>query len=567
MRHRIHAFIKPAALVLLAGHLAFGADAPRNLPAREPVRMAEPPSKRPAPMPDNGNEKSTKKASTEKEKVSNNQEFKEEKSKPLEVKVRVNSLDISGHTVFTTPEILTAVQEKIGSELTFSELTGIAEAITRLYQRAGYPFARAILPPQTLSAGRLKLEIIEGRYGEAKAFGPDERLVGAINKYLTKIKTGELIRSADLEQLTGLWDELPGIEVLPSMKPGASAGLGDLVAEVKKAEKTTFFEVAADNHGSRYTGYNRVRSNLSLLSPLAIGDKFDVSVAHTDESLTTGNISYGFPIGINGLRVDLNAARSDYSIGKEYQALNMDGKADILGASLGLPLLRSKSANASIYIGYQHKDLRDHINGFFKNKESHLIPLTLSLDFRDRITSPSITSIRAGYSVGKITLDENARIDDTIQSEGYFNKATLSLLHQAKIANETEFVGRLAAQTASRRNLDASEDFTLGGPAGVRAYPIGEATGDKGYTVQLQVKKTFSDFSPYVFYDTGRVATNVRGESVTKSRSGAGVGIEYKNGPLFLDTSFGWRSNRDVAPESDPTDRNPRAWVTFGYRY
>jgi hemolysin activation/secretion protein len=137
MRHRIHAFIKPAALVLLAGHLAFGADAPRNLPAREPVRMAEPPSKRPAPMPDNGNEKSTKKASTEKEKVSNNQEFKEEKSKPLEVKVRVNSLDISGHTVFTTPEILTAVQEKIGSELTFSELTGIAEAITRLYQRAG----------------------------------------------------------------------------------------------------------------------------------------------------------------------------------------------------------------------------------------------------------------------------------------------------------------------------------------------------------------------------------------------------------------------------------------------
>jgi len=36
---------------------------------------------------------------------------------------------------------------------------------------------------------------------------------------------------------------------------------------------------------------------------------------------------------------------------------------------------------------------------------------------------------------------------------------------------------------------------------------------------------------------------------------------------MFLDTSFGWRSNRDVAPESDPTDRNPRAWVTFGYRY
>ncbi len=73
MRRRIHAFIKPAALVLLAGHLAFGADAPRNLPARDPVRMADPPSKRPAPMPDNGNQKSTQKSSSEKEKISNNQ--------------------------------------------------------------------------------------------------------------------------------------------------------------------------------------------------------------------------------------------------------------------------------------------------------------------------------------------------------------------------------------------------------------------------------------------------------------------------------------------------------------
>ena len=150
-------------------------------------------------------------------------------------------MDIAGNTVFTTPEILIAIEEKIGSELTFSGLTEIAETVTRLYQRAGYPFARAILPPQTLSSGRLKIEVVEGRYGEAKAFGPDERLVSAISKYLAKIKTGELIRSSDLERLTGLWDELPGIEVSPSMKPGASAGLGDLVAEVKKAEKSAFF--------------------------------------------------------------------------------------------------------------------------------------------------------------------------------------------------------------------------------------------------------------------------------------------------------------------------------------
>lgn len=68
MRHRIHAFLKPTALVLLAGHLAFGADAPRNLAVREPVRMAEPPSKSPTPVSDESNQQSIQKSSSEKEK-------------------------------------------------------------------------------------------------------------------------------------------------------------------------------------------------------------------------------------------------------------------------------------------------------------------------------------------------------------------------------------------------------------------------------------------------------------------------------------------------------------------
>jgi hemolysin activation/secretion protein len=194
--------------------------------------------------------------------------------------------------------------------------------------------------------------------------------------------------------------------------------------------------------------------------------------------------------------------RAGCNIGKYYQVMNMEGESDTLGRGLRLSPCRSNPATASKYVIYQHKELRDHINGFFKNKESHLIPLTLSLDFRDRITSPSITSIRAGYSVGKIILDENARTDDTNQSENDFKMATLRLLYKAKISNKTDFIGCLA--------------------------------------------------------------TNIRDQCVTKSRCGARVGIELKNDLVFLDPRFEWRSNRDVAPESDPSDRNQRAWLAVG---
>ena len=42
-------------------------------------------------------------------------------------------------------------------------------------------------------------------------------------------------------------------------------------------------------------------------------------------------------------------------------------------------------------------------------------------------------------------------------------------------------------QVASK-NLDNSEKMGLGGPAGVRAYPTGEAYGDQGYILNLEAR-------------------------------------------------------------------------------
>ena len=51
--------------------------------------------------------------------------------------------------------------------------------------------------------------------------------------------------------------------------------------------------------------------------------------------------------------------------------------------------------------------------------------------------------------------------------------------------NALRFNTRLSLQETGT-NLDSSEDFLLGDP--VRAYPLGEAPGDRGYLVQVQLK-------------------------------------------------------------------------------
>lgn len=58
-------------------------------------------------------------------------------------------------------------------------------------------------------------------------------------------------------------------------------------------------------------------------------------------------------------------------------------------------------------------------------------------------------------------------------------------------------------------NLDSSEDFSLGGISGVRAYPANEATGDQGTLAAIELNQRLtSHLNLFAFYDYGRIKIN-----------------------------------------------------------
>jgi hemolysin activation/secretion protein len=104
--------------------------------------------------------------------------------------------------------------------------------------------------------------------------------------------------------------------------------------------------------------------------------------------------------------------------------------------------------------------------------------------------------------------------------------------------------GAAYGQIASK-NLDISEKMVLGGPYGVRAYPVGEAYGDEGYIATLEGKvllPSFSDRLPgqmhaVAFVDTGSVRTNEEPWAPGPNRrtlSGAGVGFTWTHYNNFV---------------------------------
>ncbi len=181
-----------------------------------------------------------------------------------------------------------------------------------------------------------------------------------------------------------------------------------------------------------------------------------------------------------------------------------------------------------------------------------------------------ITYGSLAFTPGRLNLDATLTAADTNNTRGHFHKWNLDVarIQASAITGLTGF-GRVSLQKAGN-NLDSSEGFGLGGAAGVRAYPVGEAYGDQGVLAQLELRYAMGSFAPYVFYDAGKVKLKVSPATTatenTRAIGGAGFGVRYSEGVWSVDASLAWRTSGGV-PTADTRDNKPRLWATMGYRF
>lgn len=101
----------------------------------------------------------------------------------------------------------------------------------------------------------------------------------------------------------------------------------------------------------------------------------------------------------------------------------------------------------------------------------------------------------------------------------------------------------------------------------MRAYPVGELSGDEGRLAQLELRYSAGVYAPYAFYDYARIRTNAQGESPVRSLAGAGLGMRYQRGAWSADAALAWRTRGNRPTDVNERDSKPRVWVTAGYRF
>ncbi|MDY0135914.1 MAG: ShlB/FhaC/HecB family hemolysin secretion/activation protein [Thiomicrospira sp.] len=484
-------------------------------------------------------------------------------------KVTLNAINITGNIAFSAEQLNAVLGDIRAEPKDLADMRHLANLISLYYRNNGYPFARAYLPAQKLSDGVLNIAVLEGRYGQLVAKG---ELGEQVQPFLNQIQSGDLIESSQLERTTLIIGDLPGIRVSPVMKPGQNTGEGDLDLQVEQ-DKRYNGAVIVDNHGNRYTSAYRAMLNVNANRLFTLGDELNVTGLVTDEKMWFGNAGYSLPLGYSGLRGKLSYVRTSYELTKEYKNLDAIGIADIVSAGLSYPLKRSQTTNIILNGQIERKSFVDEVrfNQTKKNKSAIVIPLSVNFDHRDALGAGGITYGSVSASWGDINLEtasERQTDKTTARTQGSFYKLNLDAARIQNIgANFSAYI-RIAGQWANK-NLDSSEDMSLGGPRGVRAYPQGEASGDQAMLGQIELRYNYKMLTPYAFYDAGRISVNTSPWSAgnnTREISGAGLGLRVSYQAWSADIAAAWR-NGGGKPQSDTRDDSPRIWASASYRF
>lgn len=498
----------------------------------------------------------------------------EETSAAAEQSIWVARYTFSGENPVTEAELADVLAAHRHTEATLTQLEAQAEEVTKYLRSKGYFVAFAYLAPQDFKDGVVDFTIVPGRYDNIVVNNTSYLHEAAIRREIG-IGSGELVKKSTLNRGVWLTNDLSRVETNTQIKAGSRQGTTDLVVNVKNKGHRTWGYVGVDNGGYRHTGRYQYSAFVNYASPFREGDLLSVGGVVSNGGMWSGSASYMTPIAKQGERVGISYARSHYSLGGAFTALGYTGTAETLSLHFQHNFKRSRDVNVYGTIRFDMKSLEDEAKSMSYNnpKSARNWVYGINGDSLDRFWTGGKNTFSLSYTHGDLSIDdERQRVYDagTARTAGHFGKWNLELTRLQHVSERVSLYLSYHRQWAMK-NLDSSEKFSLGGPHGVRAYPVGEASGDDGWrwTSELRWNLPTREGDENVwqliaFADGGHVNVYHNAPAgyvgaVGRSLYGAGVGVNWSNQANWVARAhYAWK----IGPEDavSDTDRSGRFW-------
>lgn len=494
--------------------------------------------------------------------------------------------------------------------LTIGQLQLVADEITRYYREKGFFLARAVIPAQEVVEGIVAIRVLEGRLGQVIVEGnqrySDNRLVDPFRDNIGDLVTVEAIENSLLTL-----KDYPGLSAVGVFQPGSEVGSADLLINVS-AEERFAYTIRADNHGTRFTGENRLLGDVIWNSPFNYGDMLELTVLQTyqPDNSVFGAIKYQAPLKDPRHKLGIELTNNTFDVASltaTGSGTDAGGVSEIYRAYYDWNLTRTRSYRSDLSFDLARKIADTEAFGTVVNRDD-IDVFGMQYDY-ELIDADSATIISA-YGRLDVGLDgllgsptEEELLEGTVQpppskkgseyvAAANFTKFSFGLSWLKSLTVNQTLLARINGQYAEEP-LTSLEQFVIGGPASVRAIPSSQFLTDYGAFASVEwgirapgfadvpafANRNWGDVLRFtVFYDHAVGYFNLgEGQNPSPftediSEGGFGVGVEFGLPGSFSLNLQAARRSGGVDPDAQETD--PRAildatqyWVDFTWQF
>lgn len=426
--------------------------------------------------------------------------------------------------VLSQAELDAVAADYIGRTVSFADLQQMVVRINALYKKHGSVASEAVIEPQDVTEGVVRVRLVEGRVGKLRL----QSAPSVNDSYVlarVRARPGDLVNLPSLERDLNWFNHESGeARLRAELLPGEEFGTTDIALAVAAPPRHSLL-VYSDDAGSPTTG--TVRAGLAYTNRSLLGrtDELNASATYA-EGFKGINLGYDVPVSTWGTRLSLSGARDlTRIVNGPFVGLHLTGDSDVATLGLRQPLWVGADSFVDARVNTQAVQAHTYASGhLLQTSDSHDRSGGLAFGRNDSIASftgswsGDFTAVW-GHPIGPggrnfRLIRENLRRDQQLP---------------------LDLLGRLiySRQYTGAPVLPSVEQFFIGGVGSVRGYSNQAFFGNSGSFINAELHHDLpkaaidhyvSALSGFAFFDWGNATPVGPGLRSTKlSSMGAGA--------------------------------------------
>jgi hemolysin activation/secretion protein len=465
---------------------------------------------------------------------------------------------------------------------TVADLYQLAARIEQAYAAAGFILVRVNPPPQDLAdGGPFRLVVVDGFIEAIDLAHVPAKIRRPVSMYVKPLLGRRRLTEAELERHVLLAGQVAGARLTTALGRGTQPGGVSLVVNADYDPLSG--QVSVDNHLGAAFDSRELNTQLALASTLGWGEavygflSVDPELGRafrTRAPRRVASLGVSLPIGSSGLVINPEATVSRTYPKPPEGAPATFGVFDryVLRATLPLILRRGYGLNGGL--AFEAVEERQDAYEFgITLSHDRLRIVRASLDGYDAAFGPFSLRGRAELSRGIEGLGSRT-VADAVASNvplsrpgvtGAFTKLTLDGSAAIRAPFGLAVQAMIRAQLGLDGVMPSSELFALDAPNALSSFESGATGSDAGWTVRVQVGRTFEPaawggraaITPYLYGAAGQATYKTASEGAITGATDFGAGLDLRFQPRkgavrpFLTLEFGRHNQDGLTPADD----------------